>query len=119
MRIIQAPRRRAAFVWEGVRVHVTELLDDSGQSISPWNVDFYGLGMGGHRLGDWRGSAAWVPAQQVVESRTIKPLTDEARASLTAAIKAAEFIATNEPFTIEESGDRCECCGQLKPGVRP
>jgi hypothetical protein len=119
MRIIQAARRRARFVWEGVRVHVTELLNDAGQSMPEWNVDFYGLGMSGHPNGDWRGSAAWLPESQEVEARTIKPLPDAARASLTAAIKAAEFIATNEPFTIEESGDRCECCGQLKPGVRP
>lgn len=110
MKAITLQRHKAKFLWEGIRVHVTELFDDNGNTMSPWNVDFYRV----DGAANWIGSLAYYPDLGTVEPRSIKDLTPGALEHLTATIIAAPFTKTAEAFMVEEPGDRCQCCGQLR-----
>lgn len=120
MKRITLTRHRQRFTWEGIQVRVTEVFTDDGQSSSDWNIDLYQVGERGVFGDTWRGSATWLPATQSIARRgtTGLVLSDDALVLLAGQIITREWLTEDEPFDLEEPGDRCGECGRLKAGAR-
>ena len=107
MRRIKINRRRLEFFLRDLRVHVTEVFGDAGQSLDDWNVDVY-------RGIQHVGSAGYDPKSSQVHVRNPHFCTVELAKELTAWISMrAEWQCEIEEISVEEPDDRCPCCHQL------